>query len=695
MNSLHYFIVILLACIFIGCSNEIDIFVAMDGSDNATGRQQQPLATLSAALDKIKQIEPDKGPFTIYLMGGIYQLKETMVVDETFPENLTIRSWKGEEVRLSGGTHIDPRFVEPVKGSSYQHYFRNADVENIWMVDLKKIGIDNYGQLRNVGFARPYGAAWLELFINHQPGQLARWPNDSTVAMGEVLDEGSIPRQGDFSNRGGQFRFDVERPKEWKHSSDIWIAGYFRHGYADDAIRLAHIDTLNGIFTTDKPTLYGFGSGKPWNRWYAYNVLEELDRQGEYYLDREHGRLFFYAMKFPENIEVSLLDQALMALEGAKGVVVDGITFECARGMGIYMEMSEDCRIQNCHFRNLGSVAVCIGKGIEPFTDYLHEGSGRPVSRTIGSWQQHIYSNTLFNREAGFNNGIINCTITNTGAGGIHLGGGDRSTLKSGNNFVEYCKISNFNRLEKSYRAGVDISGVGNRISACEIYNAPSMAILLHGNDHLMEYNNIHNVCLEVDDQGALYYGRDPSEYGHIVRHNYFHHLGAEHRVTAVYHDDGACGMEVTGNIFYKAGTLSALIGGGLDNVYRNNLFIACPTAIHIDNRMQNWGKGMIDPEGIVDRRLKAVNYRQPPYSLAYPALVNYWERNPALPSGNRIENNRFVNIDLLVHGNQAWLDWRYDNKVYSFDLQGERWFRPLKPVLDSLKIPVDKIVGL
>ncbi|HKK64042.1 MAG TPA: right-handed parallel beta-helix repeat-containing protein [Bacteroidales bacterium] len=138
--------------------------------------------------------------------------------------------------------------------------------------------------------------------------------------------------------------------------------------------------------------------------------------------------------------------------------------------------------------------------------ELLHQGTGEPASEKIGSYLQHLYDNPVFNREAGTNNGIVNCTIYNTGAGGIHLSGGDRLTLKPGNNYVENCVIHNFNRIEKSYRAGIDISGVGNRISHCEMYNAPSMAILLHGNDHLIEYNEIHHVCREVHDQGAIFY---------------------------------------------------------------------------------------------------------------------------------------------------------------------------------------------
>ena len=49
----------------------------------------------------------------------------------------------------------------------------------------------------------------------------------------------------------------------------------------------------------------------------------------------------------------------------------------------------------------------------------------------------------------------------------------------------------------------------------------------------------------------------------------------------------GACGAEVYGNIYHKAGSLPVLIGGGHNNHYRHNIFIDSPVAIHIDARMQ------------------------------------------------------------------------------------------------------------
>ncbi|QOD62430.1 right-handed parallel beta-helix repeat-containing protein [Polaribacter haliotis] len=482
--------------------------------------------------------------------------------------------------------------------------------------------------------------------------------------MGKIIDAGSIPRNGDHSNRGGKFTYDNDRPSTWKTFEDVWISGYFKEGWAEDAVELKEIDFKNKTFTTKQPSLYGFGSGKKFQKWFVYNVLEEVDAPGEYYLDRKKGILYFYPSEEIKLLEISILERPMVSLIKASNIQFKNITFTCSRGMGVYMEQTENNLVDSCTFTNLGIVGVCIGKGIAPFETLRHDGTGKAASEVIGSYLQHIYEDATFNRMGGHNNGVVNCTIFNTGAGGVHLGGGDRLTLVPANNYVENTTIHDFNRIEKSYRAGILITGVGNRISNCELYNAPSMAILLHGNNHLIEYNNIHDVCQEVHDQGALYYGRDPAESGHKVYYNYFHHIDGEHATSAVYHDDGACGMEVFGNIFYKPGSLPILIGGGMDNPYTNNIFVDMNLAVHIDNRLQNWSKGTLDKGAVYDKRLQAVNFKNPPYSVAYPNLAKYWEDNPALPKRNTFSKNIFYKVKKVHNGKEEWMPFLDDNWI-------------------------------
>ena len=51
------------------------------------------------------------------------------------------------------------------------------------------------------------------------------------------------------------------------------------------------------------------------------------------------------------------------------------------------------------------------------------------------------------------------------------------------------------------------------------------MAIVFGGNEHLIEFNEIHDVCHESNDAGAIYGGRDWTMRGTVIRYNYFHDI--------------------------------------------------------------------------------------------------------------------------------------------------------------------------
>jgi len=636
-----------------------NIFVAPGGNDSGNGAKKTPFATVERALEEIanaRSKEQMQRP-TINLRAGVYSIHHTLKLDDKF-SNINIQAYQKEKVIFFGGVSIPVNAIESISASK----INSSTDEKVYEVDLEKVGITDYGKIRNVGFARPYGPSWGEIFINGKPMHLARWPNEGMIPMGKVLDKGSIPRDGDYSNHGGVIQYDSLRINKWAKEKDAWMAGYFMWGYADDMVRIKSIDTVTTTISTASATLYGFGSGESWRRWYGVNILSELDTAGEYYIDRENGILYFIPPdKKIESLEFSILEDPFFLLENISNVSIKGINFECARGMGIAMDNTDNIMIQGCSFKNLGSLAITVGKGIEPFKDYRHEGTGVAKGGIVGSLQEHLYANTTFNREGGSNNKVIDCQFYQLGAGSIVLGGGNRLTLDAGNNVVENCVFHDLNRIEKSYRPAIFLTGVGNKIRHCEIYNTPGMAILMHGNNHLFEYNYIHDVCTEAEDQGAFYFGRDPSERGTIIRYNYFENIPDHFNTCAVYEDDGACGLTVTGNIFYKAGKRNVLIGGGSDNNYSNNIFIGNKAGFHVDNRLQNWAKGLLAPDGLFRKRLEAVNYLQPPYIIQYPQLKNYFD-SAAIPRGNIVEKNVYVEVEKIIDGNKEWLNFKSNN---------------------------------
>lgn len=628
------------------------VYVSPKGNDNAAGTLQAPLKSISAALELIKQSDATQ-EVEIVLRQGTYEQDSTLEINR---DNMSIYPYPGEKVIISGGKTLPLKALKRIRDKEILSYLQPQCKEHIREIDVAAWGISLHG-LRACGFGRPSTPAWTEPFINGQPMHVSRWPNDSSMPIGKIHESGTDKKAFPV------FGYEEHRPSEWKATSNMWIGGYFAHGYADDMIRVARIDTLGQTIHTAQHTVYGFMTGAPWRQWFALNLIEELDTLGEYVIDEHLNKIYVYVpdQKITK-LHVTLLDAPIIAIEHCKNVTLKGLTFEYGRQIGIYMEDTHAVTVKECVVRNMGGTGIVVGKGsMERDNIAAHQHGGAAVTRIVGDLQGRMYEDILFNREGGTQNGIVDCHIYNVGAGGISLGGGDRATLTPAGNYVENCRIHDYNRIEKSYRPGVWIDGVGNRVSRCNIYDAPSMAILFHGNNHLIEYCDITNVCNEVDDQGAIYYGRDPSEQGHVIRYCYFHELSPRHRVTATYHDDGACGSEVYGNIYYKAGSLPALIGGGHHHHYKNNLFIDSPVAVHVDNRMQNWGKPMLDKGGIVDHRLQNVKFQQPPYSTTYPLLPTYWDDTPDYPHGNVIEGNLFYKIGNLINGRTEWLEM-YNN---------------------------------
>lgn len=642
---------------------DTEYYVSTKGNDTNPGSEKAPFLTVDRALSQIieNRKNGDQNKVTIYIEGGTYYISASLHLNKNL-SNINIVNISDNKVYFNGGVPIPAESIE--KGKDLRYY-----------VDLKKVGIENYGNLRNVGFARPYGNSWGEIFVNKQPMHLSRWPNNEMIPIKKVLDPGSVPRNNDYSNRGGLLKYKNQRIDEWADEKDAWIAGYFMWGYADDMVAIDYIDIKKNAIKTKTATLYGFGDNEPWRQWYGVNIFKELDESGEYYLDRDDGLLhFIFDSAEIEIVELSLLDQPFFQIHDAKNIIIQGITFECSRSLGISMDNTENVLIQDCNFRNLGSLGISIGKGVAPFEAYKHEGTGEVKSGIVGSLQQHIYTNSTFYREGGKNNKIKGCQFYNLGAGGIILGGGNLKTLENGNNVVEDCIFYDINRIEKSYRPAIYLTGVGNAIRHCEIFNTPSMAIyMMFGNNNTIEYNYIHDVCQEVEDQGGIYYGRNPAERGNIIRYNYFKNIPDSFNTCAIYHDDGACGMTAYGNVFYKAGKWNVLIGGGSDNVYRNNIFIDNQYGIHIDNRLENWSKALLDQGGLFEKRLNAVNYQQPPYSNVYPELADYFS-NPATPKRNIVENNYFINVGQLLDGNREWIQIKENNLEINDSINFTDW---------------------
>jgi hypothetical protein len=569
-------------------------FVSLAGDDRNPGTIENPLATLEGARDLIREdrrLNRVRGPITVLMRSGSYHLARTFELSAVDSGDagapVVYRPFRKEKVSLSGGVEVSG-FVA-VQDRKVLARLPEAARGRVLQADLRALGIRDFGSLQPRGFGKAGVPAALELFFEGHPMTLARWPNDGWA---QVASAG--PGSGET-----RFGYQGDRPARWQQAKDPWLHGYWAWDWADSYTRIRFIDTKTREMVAGEPQAFGFKMGA---RYYALNLLEELDQPGEWYLDRTNGLLYFWppTPATPGKAQVSLLSTIISVFQ-ASNISIEGLTIEYCRANAVVLHGGSNTRLSGCTIRNAGNAGVRI--------------------------------------EGGTRNGVTDSEIANCGETGVVISGGDRRTLEPGGNFVTNNRIHDFGRWVRTYAPGIDLYGVGNRVAHNLIYNAPHTAILLHGNEHLVEYNEIHHVCLETSDAGAFYMGRDYSERGNVIRYNYFHHLNLGD-VQAIYLDDFASGTTVFGNVVYKAGR-ALQVGGGRDNRVENNLFIDCKQPSVIDARGTSWSRKYFDgTDTTLTDRLTAVRYREPPYSVRYPELRTLYDKNPALPEGNRFRHN-------------------------------------------------------
>ncbi len=625
--------------VFPAAASPREFYVAPGGSDGNPGTQAKPFATPETARDAIRRLKqtgplPDGG-VTVWFRGGTFvrtNAFELGAADSgTAAAPIVYRAVEGEAVRWLGGRVL--RGFHPVGDRAVLGRLTEPARTHVVQVNLRALGITNFGTMKSRGFGRPTATAHCELFFAGQPMTLARWPNEGQFAQIAGFPEGAgqgDEQGGKIGALTGGFFYSGDRPRRWQSLDDVWVHGYWAWDWANSYERVASIDLDRRLIKTAPPYgQYGFRKGQ---RFYFLNVLEERDEPGEWFLDRQRGILYFWPPKPVGDGEavLSVLDRPLIAMNDVAHVTFRGLALEATRAHGITIRGGASDRITACWIHNIGDYGVWI--------------------------------------EGGHDHGVVGCDIANTGDGGVNLSGGDRQMLTPGGHFVENCHFQNQGRWSKCYVPAVLVSGVGQRVAHNLIHDHPHCAILYSGNDHRIEFNEIHHVALETGDVGAIYAGRDWTFRGNKIRFNYIHETGGVGMGSmGVYQDDCVSGAEIFGNIFYKV-QRAAFLGGGRDHRVENNIFVDCDPAIQLDGRGLDtspvWHNMVYD---FMKRQLAAVPAAL--YRARYPeiaALDRYYATTNGVPPENNLAaRNICVGkwAETVWHAKPEWLTLR-DNLV-------------------------------
>ena len=259
--------------------------------------------------------------------------------------------------------------------------------------------------------------------------------------------------------------------------------------------------------------------------------------------------------------------------------------------------------------------------------------------------------------------GVKNSCVYDVGGRGISIKGGERETLISYENYVENNHIFNFSLTLKTYNAGVEIGGVGTRISHNIIHDGNQQAFNVVGggtnhdiqgaNDVVVEYNDVYNMLDEhVDDSGSFYTYLDGAQRGMVVRYNFFHHMSKQSKgemsspPCAIYLDNWTSGYKVYGNVFYNLPVGNHFNGGGYSSV-TNNVFVNVvhPAWLHAytaNNPKEFWDRLTIYP------------YSTGVWAQKYPELatVKMTTNGNDVFTNNEVSNNLFYKSVKDVVGN-------------------------------------------
>ena len=622
------------------------VYVSPTGDDTGDGSEGSPLATIAAAQQKIRDLKGSgglpKGGVTVEMLGGRYHLANPveLTADDsgTAESPITYRARLGEGVLLSGARTITN--WKPVTNRAVLERLDPVARGKVFQADLKTLGITEYGDLLhdaewevqwrhhkddNQGEATQGDALAaqrfvkrtgekieprLELFYDGKPMQLSRWPNRDFTHIAKALGETKFDVRGLRGRREGVFSCVDNRPSRWTNEEHAMVRGYWFRDWVVQTQKIESIDPEKRIIRLAQP-YHNYGGYRDGMWFFGFNMLCEIDMPGEWYVDREAGVLYFWPPTPLESAraEVSVTD-GLFSMTNTACIALRGLDLEAARGTAVRIKDSRNCRVVGCSIRNVTNYAVTIVDGK--------------------------------------NCAVVGCDITGTGGGGIFMAGGDRQKLMPGGHYVENCHMHHFARWDRTYRPGILMTGVGLRASHNLIHHAPHSAIVYGGPLHRFEYNEIHNVCQESHDCGAIYGGRSWCMRGDVFEHNYLHHLCGKDggNCNGIYLDDANSGTTIRGNVFHQV-LRPVFIGGGRDALVEKNLFIDCPQAFHLDARYApgNWAAQYGDPRIDKARKtgvLNSVRFSEPPYTTRYPTLAKMLDDEPTLPKGNILRGNIF-----------------------------------------------------
>ena len=505
---------------------KFEVFVAKNGNDSNTGAIDSPLATINAARKRVRKYCKDGYDVSVNIRGGEYFVERGIYLScedsaSRADTPITYRAYNGEDVTFVGGRAVPAEKISRVTDSEVLSRIIDKNArERLLQIDLSDymdIITDNFRYEHRRGFPNRF-------YMNGKAMEIARFPKrgDDRNVWGPYLS----PTLYETDERAWRmYVCDTakKRMRLWdKRALDgLWVHGYFVHDWADANIKVSAADADGGWVEMTQIQTYQPKSGNAEKRrYYFFNVLDELSKTGEYYIDFDKKLMYFVpeeGCEAPE-IVIPVLDDPMFTVDiDAVNIKFEGLRFAYTHAKVFAMTDAQHITIENCEFVHGNQVAIKLRRA--------------------------------------FNITIRGCHFYDYGCGAVQTEFvGERFKDRKGNLLIENCRFHEIAQGMHCY-TGINIGweSSGITIRGCEIYDTPHTLIYaFNSSDILIENNNLYNAVRDVDDSGAIYWQMSSSNLGTVIRNNYIHDCGnaGAHWGTSALYADGGTGADVYNNIF-------------------------------------------------------------------------------------------------------------------------------------------------
>ena len=506
-------------------------------------------ADIAAAQVALRSMDHSERPVEIIIHAGTYNFSQKVTfeaADSGSADYPVVYKAAGDgEVIFTGSKTLDISGFTAVTDETVKARIPEDAQAKVLVMSLENSGI----AADILNFRSRYEKAWyplpmVYLYLNEERQTISRWPNDGFETATSVLETGTT------TGTMACFNYNGSAPDKWTTADNAYVVGYLGNDYNIDWVKIDSIDTKENTITVSDKANYGIQVGA---RWYATNLLEEMDLPGEYYIDVTANKLYYYpaqTLSSTDKLELTAYNDVFIQLTGAAYIEFEGIHFTHTLADGIKIDGSSNITVRNCELNDIGADGIEIN---------------------------------------GRNNKVEGCTIYETGLFGVNvIGGADRATYTPSNNVISNNHFWNYatqSLMLSKYAISLGRNTQNQVIGDVAEYNIfhgqPGAGAILYGGlDNQIRYNEMYALSYDCADAGIVYCGRRYYEAGNVISYNYIHDYGSSYtnnwKVMAIYLDDTQPHQTVIRNIIVpnnKSNTAADMMTGSY-NTFSENIIV-------------------------------------------------------------------------------------------------------------------------